>query len=322
MTERAAALIQHDHFASGDPDEAFEWMRTAYTEHTPELHGDRASFAFDVSSTSTIDLDITTMAHSMGFLGPSEPADGKLITMAPRAGSTLRLRLGEERYATDLMLAPTWTSYVGQWEHVVMQTVTLDERRVAVIAAELTGALPSTVRFEGVTAISKPLERHWRALTEHVRADLLSLNSPPPLLLAGAFRQLATAMLTTFPNTALHAANRYSVESMSPRALRRALDYIEEHAHEDIGITEIAAAARIGVRALQLAFRRHLDRTPIEHLRETRMGRAHVDLLNAGPSRGDTVAAIAMRWGFSNPGRFSDDYRNRYDRYPRDVLKS
>jgi hypothetical protein len=43
--------------------------------------------------------------------------------------------------------------------------------------------------------------------------------------------------------------------------MRRAVAFIDEHAHEDIAAADIAAAAGVTIRSVQLAFRRHLDST-------------------------------------------------------------
>jgi AraC-like DNA-binding protein len=51
-----------------------------------------------------------------------------------------------------------------------------------------------------------------------------------------------------------------------------------------------------------------------------RLDRAHHDLLTTNPSRGDTVTAIAARWGFYNSSRFAARYRHTYGVTPRDTL--
>ena len=103
-------------------------------------------------------------------------------------------------------------------------------------------------------------------------------------------------------------------------AVRRATAFIEAHAEGDIGLADIAAAARVGRRALQAAFRRHLGTTPLAYLRRVRMERAHHDLVDGDPTRGDTVGAVAARWRFRNAGRFAVAYRHHFGRNPNVVL--
>jgi len=91
---------------------------------------------------------------------------------------------------------------------------------------------------------------------------------------------------------------------------------------EDLSLLDIARTVSITPRALQYAFRRHLDTTPTSYLRKVRLDRAHTDLLNADPTRGDTVGSIAMRWGFLHLGNFAASYRDAYGTTPRQTLRS
>jgi AraC-like DNA-binding protein len=105
-----------------------------------------------------------------------------------------------------------------------------------------------------------------------------------------------------------------------PATLRSAIAVIETRAAEPIGLAEIADAAQISPRALQAAFRKHLGTTPLGHLHAIRMARVHTDLLAAQPGDGQTVSAVANRWGFSQLSRFARDYKQRYGVSPRETL--
>jgi transcriptional regulator GlxA family with amidase domain len=96
---------------------------------------------------------------------------------------------------------------------------------------------------------------------------------------------------------------------------------MEEHAADDIGLADITDAAGIGARGLQIAFRRHVDVTPLEYLRRIRLDRAHRELQAAGPADA-TVGTIASRWGFPHHGNFSALYLRTYGRSPSMTLRS
>ena len=100
----------------------------------------------------------------------------------------------------------------------------------------------------------------------------------------------------------------------------RAVAFIEERARDDIGVADIAAAAFVTVRAVQLAFRRYLDTTPLGFLRQVRLERAHEELMEADPDR-TTVTAIAADWRFTNASRFSAYYRAAYGVPPTQTLR-
>jgi transcriptional regulator GlxA family with amidase domain len=134
-----------------------------------------------------------------------------------------------------------------------------------------------------------------------------------------AARLLVAVTLNAFPNNARTDPTIEDRHDAHTGTLRRAVAFIDEHAHEDIAITDIAAAAYVTVRALQLAFRRHLDTTPTEYLRRVRLDHAHHDLIAADPAT-ITVTAVAYRWGFSSPSRFTADYRQTYGITPSRTL--
>jgi transcriptional regulator GlxA family with amidase domain len=96
-----------------------------------------------------------------------------------------------------------------------------------------------------------------------------------------------------------------------PPLLRRAIAFIDDNAHTGIGLTDIAEAIHLTPRAVQYMFNRHVDTTPVTYLRRVRLDLAHRDLAAADP-RSDTVTAIAARWGWAHPGRFSVVYKTIY----------
>ena len=103
-----------------------------------------------------------------------------------------------------------------------------------------------------------------------------------------------------------------------PRHLRLAEGFIEAHLDQAITLEDVASAAGISPRGLQMAFRAHRGTTPLAFWREARLARAHADLLAGSAS----VTDIALRWGFTHFGRFSELYRARYGLCPRDALRA
>jgi AraC-like DNA-binding protein len=106
----------------------------------------------------------------------------------------------------------------------------------------------------------------------------------------------------------------------APRAIRTAIEIIEEEAHLPLTLSSIASRAHISVRTLQQGFQRHLDTSPMAYLREVRLRRAHQALLRSDPSS-VTVASIAYRWGFTNLGRFAAAHAARYRETPTETLR-
>ncbi len=162
-----------------------------------------------------------------------------------------------------------------------------------------------------------------RTVIDHLDSSVLSVPeaAASPLVMGTALRYLAAQLLEAFPNTSVAGPGPGDSRDAHPAAVRRALAYIDANAELDLSPVEIAAAAFVSVRSLQLAFRRHLGTTPMTHLREVRMARAHRDLTDARAGDGASVVGIALPWGFAHQGRFGQAYRRAYEETPGTTLR-
>lgn len=104
-----------------------------------------------------------------------------------------------------------------------------------------------------------------------------------------------------------------------PASTRLARDYIHAHLSEMPTVADIASHCRVGVRALDRGFRRHLGASPWQYMLELRLQAVREDLL-AG-HHGGTVTVVAMRWGFSNLGTFAARYRELFGELPSETLR-
>jgi AraC-like DNA-binding protein len=186
------------------------------------------------------------------------------------------------------------------------------------------GVAAADLRFDAITPVSAAMARQWRRLNSFVHEALGAPDSiaDVPLVQAGLVDMVAATALSVFPNTTMRPGYVPGPGRMAPAALRRAVAYIDEHAAEPVSMAEIAVAARVTPRALQAGFRRHFGDTPTGYLRRVRLERAHRDLQAADPTRGDTVTAIAARWGFGYAARFTDSYREHYGVLPSHTLRA
>ncbi|WP_169813072.1 helix-turn-helix transcriptional regulator [Nocardia jejuensis] len=98
--------------------------------------------------------------------------------------------------------------------------------------------------------------------------------------------------------------------------VRLGVEFMEANLREAIDISDVADAGNVSVRAMQLAFRRELDTTPMAYLRDLRMRAAHGELSERVIGDGTTVTSVAIGWGFAHPGRFAIAYRHVYGRSP------
>ncbi|MDQ3786658.1 MAG: helix-turn-helix transcriptional regulator [Actinomycetota bacterium] len=178
------------------------------------------------------------------------------------------------------------------------------------------------VRFTDLRPHSREAARHLAATVDHLtdalreRPELMC----QPLVASASGQMLCASVLATFPNTAVLEPTIEDRHDSHPRTLRRAIAFIEDNAHEEITVADIAAAANVTARALQHAFRRHRATTPMGYVRLVRLRQAHQDLLAADPTSRVTVTEVAARWGFFHPGRFAGYYREVYGCSPYQTL--
>jgi AraC-like DNA-binding protein len=76
----------------------------------------------------------------------------------------------------------------------------------------------------------------------------------------------------------------------------------------------------VSVRCLRREFHRQVGMSTMAYLREVRLARAHDDLVH-GDAADTTVAAVAHRWGYTRPARFTQRYQNRYKITPCETLR-
>ena len=105
------------------------------------------------------------------------------------------------------------------------------------------------------------------------------------------------------------------------RTVRRAREFIDAEPERVATVREIAAAAGVGVRSLQAAFRAQLGESPSAYAQRARLAGAHAALRDADPGDGTTVTEVALRFGFAHTGRFAAAYRRRYGQAPSATLR-
>ncbi|MGH8383496.1 helix-turn-helix domain-containing protein [Pseudomonas sp.] len=128
---------------------------------------------------------------------------------------------------------------------------------------------------------------------------------------------LVDAVLEAWPHNYTEALRR-PTPSIAPRHVKLAIGYIREHPHNMVSGTELARYTNVSLRALQEGFKRFVGQSIATYQRQVRLERAY-DALSHGVS--PSVTEVALRYGFSNVGRFSHYFQSAYGVSPADVRK-
>jgi AraC-like DNA-binding protein len=210
--------------------------------------------------------------------------------------------------------------------------IRVDARRLRIFVVEPTllrrvvaqhpGTRSVDINFMASSLLStNTVVKAWNRNTQFLFDSLCADDAPPsPLIVDACARVLAATVLTCFPNDSSIASVPTCSGATLPAQVGRAMSFVAENAHEDVGVQDIAGAVRLSPRAVQYLFRRYLDATPSEYLRRVRLDHAHRDLV-AGDRTTTSVNDVAARWRFAHTGRFAMLYRQTYGQSPHLTLR-
>lgn len=106
----------------------------------------------------------------------------------------------------------------------------------------------------------------------------------------------------------------------SAAVVKRAIDLMQAHPETPWSTAELARATGVSARALQRAFERSDQPSPMTYLRRLRLNRVHAELAASSPGS-VTVTMVAGRWGFVHLGRFASQYRQQFGEAPSETLR-
>ncbi|WP_138379472.1 AraC family transcriptional regulator [Luteithermobacter gelatinilyticus] len=107
--------------------------------------------------------------------------------------------------------------------------------------------------------------------------------------------------------------------SATPWHVKKAREYIEDKIHENITLADLTSYTNVTARTLQNSFKRFLDTTPTEYIRQVRLKRIHEELQTGTETT--SVTDIMLKYGVNNIGRFATYYKKRYGCLPSETLR-
>jgi AraC family ethanolamine operon transcriptional activator len=134
----------------------------------------------------------------------------------------------------------------------------------------------------------------------------------------GLCTQLQQDILSTLVLTLLvdNQANQHIAPSYHHRfdVVEKVKDYIHQHPHQAITITQLCEHTHVSRRTLQYSFESILGINPLRFLRLTRLNNVRRELKK--PLQDKPIAVIAANWGFWHHGQFTKDYTQLFAENP------
>lgn len=298
-----------------DLDEAREFFAGSY--NGTGFRAERTAVPFGYRYTSTGPGPVSL--HSASFLGAVRG------TVDP-GGVYVALWLNEGRAAVDLgrnerrlvagrpAMFPSGRPFGFEALEYRDALVHFEAAHLEHVAAELHGTEPGPLSF---AALAQDAATWWNAIRV-LRDTLAATRAPSTLQRDSAARVASLAVLHCFAHRI--APLPAAPPSVSARRLRRAVEFVQANADLPLGVADIAEAAGLTVRGVQLAFHRAFSETPRHYLRGVRLERARDELLAGAPGR-LVVGDVAARWGFVSGGRFAQHYAARFGELPSETLR-
>jgi len=315
MDQRAArladqALMSGDAIDTGDPDRASQYLAQLYSPHRLTVPGRADGFAMRLRRRRVGGLGLASLRFGAETELNQQPVGGFVLVTAQLAGHT-RLQVGGRTYQGGPGLV-----VVDGAERPVIKRFSADSERLHVRIersrlVRLLEALdlgPHGLAFAPVMSDAGLARRRW-----WLALDLLLAHAA-----AGDLSPALPAVEENLLLTLLADHDRPPPAPI-PAAIRRAEAYLHAHVSDAVTLSDVAAAAGIGIRSLTAGFRTQFGCSPMQHLRSVRLTAVRRALLRAdGTAR---VTDIALEHGFAHFGRFAGLYRRHYGETPSQTLR-
>jgi AraC-like DNA-binding protein len=325
-TDDGPAARAEVHLRSRDPIEASALAARVYHEHRLTILGDPRAFGMTLDAASIGPITLGWLLYDTEIRVDAEPqVDAYQINLV--SAGQLRAYCGSDEIVATLNRGMIFrpdrpTGFTG-WRNpslmlaIKIERHALEDELEQLLHRPVTGPIPFRLALD----LSRRGPGDWNQLVQTLATALFDSDSlfRQPIMTAPLVHAILSGLLLS-ANHDLRAQLDAPVRSIGPTTVRRAHEYIEQHAHEPLTVAHVASWAGVSTRALQQAFQRSLGATPHQIIQHIRLERAHQDLVDSSSDEA-TVAGIGAKWGFPHAGRFAALYHARYNTYPSTTLR-
>lgn len=308
---------------TSDMDVAHDDVASAFAPHELQIADAHAlDFRLDVVATDNLATGIMAYGTAATMLAPA--MERRYHLNFPVRGDTT-VAQGNARRSfsgghTGVAFGPSAPVFLRWSADSEQYHLNVSQARLETHASKLLGSpVDGDIGFDLTFDLDTPRGRTVLSMTRFLHAELSRDDgiASVPIALHEFESALMTQLLMTIPNRFTPLLNAPTQRNPRER-IRDAVDYIREHAQDELSVADIAAAVGLSVRALQVGFQREAGASPMEFVRSIRLDLAHRDLvLGAG-----AVNEVAHRWHFHHVGRFASLYMARFGTHPSQTLRN
>lgn len=315
-------------FRTSDIDEARDRASRVFCSHRLRVVGERRQFSAEMYFRQIRGIGVGRIRYGANVaIEPGWLESFALIQM-PLSGAEIVEHGGRTVDSTPnvaSVLSPTLPVSMRHGGDTEKLFVKID--RVALerhCRQHLCGDLRHPVEFDPEMSLVAPRSLSWVRLVnwlcEEVGGECRGADTilDSPLYSAQIEQMVIATLLLSQPH---NYSERFKDDgpTVAPHFVRRVQRMIDENAHEPLTIGELAEHAGVSARSLFVGFRKYLNTTPMQYMKDVRLKRVREDLLKSAPEA-TTVTAVAMRWGFLHLGHFTSDYKRCFGESPSTTL--
>ncbi len=302
--------------ASTDLDVARDFLAAAYAGQQWRADQTRQPFSFRYTAVGDQSMTLRTVRFDGHLDGAMTPSEDFVVQWTRRGAGTITTRSDEIRMEPGRPQLWPQQGAAFSYDDYDQRIVQINRTALETVAAER-GIAARDLQLDHTVRPDERALHVWRSSLQLISHTVLDRHASP-LLQAEMGRLGALALLELYPIVSTPLPDELLLPKNSH--IRRAVEYVHEHAHLPITTTDIAEVANLSLRALQHAFQRSFTMSPNAYLRQVRLDRVRDALLAADPATA-SIADIARSWGFAHAGRFSAAYATRHSEYPRDTFR-
>ncbi|WP_245495148.1 AraC family transcriptional regulator [Agrobacterium cavarae] len=319
--------IRQEHkVASHDWDEIKDWSKGVYMPYEVSPIGAASSPDSTMRSAKVGRITMTRFAYGIPVnIKDWDMDSGNAVVLTTVGGKARHRTVGHEAvetgYGESFVVDCSRTDYYVDFNPDHLQVnLTIPHAVLEQVCFDTFGHIPDNRLWQFKTGLGGR-NSSWMALMEYVARSIA--EAPDRIARSHIGRHLEQMvclhLLNEWANRAGYDLDN-PVNTLAPGVVRRAEEFMAEHARGDLpAMPEVARAAGVSLRGLTDAFQRFRGYTPSQFLREQRLQGVRQALLQCGT--GLNVSSIAADYGYIHMGEFAKAYRKRFGELPSETLK-
>ncbi len=237
----------------------------------------------------------------------------------PLAGQQ-ELRMGGRRYLSDaevgLVVAPTARQDLSISGDCRKLLLAIDRRALRGALEQMLGRrVDKDIEFEPLMPLDRGEALSWWRMVRVLWDDL---GQPASLCAHGAMSggledAVIRGLLSFQPHNFSSDVHQMALGHM-PAHVAKMRTFLVENARENLCAEDLDGVGGVSPARMTADFRKHTGQTPLQFLRRYRLEQARQWLVSAANTQ--SVSAVALEWGFTHLGRFSQEYRETFGESP------